>query len=426
MTLLGSPPLAFRVGWCPGALRPMRAGDGLLVRVKPRGQRLSFAQARVVAGLARRYGNGALTLTARGNLQLRGIGNEGLSAVTDELAAAGLLDPTPEGEAVRNVISNPLAGHDARSLDELGAVVARLEERLSSDPVFGTLPAKFSWSVDEAGLLPLGPGLSDIRFVATRTARGEVRLLVGLDGAPTDAGLVDGDPVDAAVRLVAAFLSLCAVNGLASHRMRDLVAACGAAAVFAAAGLLPSDAPLPRPRPNPIGVHRHGASSFVGAAPAFGLLGTTAFLDVVDAAERAGAPDLRLTPWRGLLAPGLTERRAERLAADLRPSGLILDPDDPRLVVAACIGQPGCWRATTPVPVDALHLATARLGVALHVSGCAKGCARREPAPVTLVGRDGHYDLVLDGVAADQPVRAGLSLETVLALLPALVGGASP
>ncbi len=423
MTPLASP-RTLAVGWCPGALRPMRSGDGLLVRVKPRGQRLSFVQARVVAGLARGHGSGALTLTARGNIQLRGIGAGALPAVKDGLAAVGLLDATPEGEAVRNVISNPLAGHDPQALGDLGAVVARLEERLSRDPAFSTLPAKFSWSVDEGGLLPLGPGLSDIRFAAARTASGDSRLIVGLDGAPNQTAPVDGDPVDAAARLVAAFSDLCAAHGLRPHRMRDLVAACGAPTVFAAAGLAPGEAPpLPR-RPNPIGVHRHGASSFLGAAPAFGLLDAAALLAFVQAAERAGAPELRLTPWRSLLASGLSEPRAAGLAAELRISGLILDPDDPRLAVAACIGEPGCHRATTPVPADALRLAAARPGVAVHVSGCAKGCARREAAPITLVGREGRYDLVLGGTAADAPVRAGLSLEAVLALLPALAGEA--
>ena len=32
-------------GWCPSALRPMQSGDGLVVRVRPRGGRLSAEQA---------------------------------------------------------------------------------------------------------------------------------------------------------------------------------------------------------------------------------------------------------------------------------------------------------------------------------------------------------------------------------------------
>ncbi|MGY4427317.1 sulfite reductase beta subunit-like hemoprotein [Bradyrhizobium sp. JR6.1] len=45
-------------GWCPGALRPMQSGDGLVVRIRPRGGRLDAAQAAGIAELAARYGNG--------------------------------------------------------------------------------------------------------------------------------------------------------------------------------------------------------------------------------------------------------------------------------------------------------------------------------------------------------------------------------
>ncbi|MEQ1672674.1 MAG: precorrin-3B synthase, partial [Hyphomicrobium sp.] len=40
-------------GWCPGALRPMMSGDGLVVRVRPRAGRLTMAQALGIAQAAR-------------------------------------------------------------------------------------------------------------------------------------------------------------------------------------------------------------------------------------------------------------------------------------------------------------------------------------------------------------------------------------
>ena len=39
-------------GWCPGALRPMTSGDGLILRVRPPLSRLAPAQARGLAALA--------------------------------------------------------------------------------------------------------------------------------------------------------------------------------------------------------------------------------------------------------------------------------------------------------------------------------------------------------------------------------------
>ena len=47
--------------------------------------------------------------------------------------------------------------------------------------------------------------------------------------------------------------------------------------------------------------------------------------------------------------------------------------------------------------------------VILHVSGCAKGCARPLATAATLIATENGYDLVVDGRAAGPPVRHGLS-----------------
>ena len=44
-------------GYCPGALRPMMSGDGLVVRVRPFNGRLRRAQADGIATLAAAHGN---------------------------------------------------------------------------------------------------------------------------------------------------------------------------------------------------------------------------------------------------------------------------------------------------------------------------------------------------------------------------------
>ena len=60
-------------GWCPGALRPMMSGDGLVVRVRAPLGRLTSAQAAGVARLASELGNGLIDISARANLQIRGV-----------------------------------------------------------------------------------------------------------------------------------------------------------------------------------------------------------------------------------------------------------------------------------------------------------------------------------------------------------------
>ena len=118
---------------------------------------------------------------------------------------------------------------------------------------------------------------------------------------------------------------------------------------------------------------------------------------------------------------GLSAAGAADVAAACRDAGLVVDPEDPRLRVAACAGAPGCRRATTPVLDHAARFAAllgaGGSGIALHVSGCEKGCAHPRSAPLTLVATGGRYALVADGAPGDAPVAAGLDAEEVRRLL---------
>ncbi len=138
-----------------------------------------------------------------------------------------------------------------------------------------------------------------------------------------------------------------------------------------------------------------------GLAPPFGQLDAAMLHALADLAERH-ATTLRITPWRAILLG-----RIPRTARIAPGPAWIVDPEDPRLLVTACIGAPACLRATTPTRIDAARLRPTR---PTHVSGCIKGCAHPAPAPVTYVARDGRYDLVLDGRASDRPIRHGVTL----------------
>jgi precorrin-3B synthase len=69
-------------------------------------------------------------------------------------------------------------------------------------------------------------------------------------------------------------------------------------------------------------------------------------------------------------------------------------------------------------------------GVVLHVSGCAKGCARPTTTAVTVTATAKGYDLILHGRAGDPPARRGLTGAEVAQLLASeganLFAGARP
>ena len=94
-------------GWCPGALRPMQSGDGLVVRVRPFNGRLRRAQADGIASLAAAHGNGMLDLTSRGNIQIRGVSAESYPALMEGLRHMALLDKDEATESRRNILVTP-------------------------------------------------------------------------------------------------------------------------------------------------------------------------------------------------------------------------------------------------------------------------------------------------------------------------------
>jgi sulfite reductase beta subunit-like hemoprotein len=129
---------------------------------------------------------------------------------------------------------------------------------------------------------------------------------------------------------------------------------------------------------------------------------------------------LRTTPWRALLLSGVADADIESVAGEVEALGLIVDPTDPRLNIFACVGAPSCQSASVDTRGDAGRLAaiiSTRCDQTLHISGCSKSCAHRGTASLTLVGRDGRYDLIRNGTATDRPSLTGLTMDQVEALL---------
>lgn len=362
-------------GWCPGALRPMRSGDGWVVRVRPRLGRLTRAQVLGLCNLAQAHGAGLIDLTNRANLQLRGITDGGLPAVQDGLAALGVLDADPLLEGRRNILVAPdwVRGDDTTRLHD--ALVARLAD-------LPALPPKMGFAVD-AGPAPI---LSDAQadFRLERGADGA--LILRADGRATGCRVEQGAEVATLLRLAQWFMD---TGGAQAGRMMRHNAPLPDWGDWTIAPAAPR-APL-----------RPGGQHF-GAA--FGQL---AAADLAALVARADA--IRLTAWRLLVVEG-------PLPATL-PENVICDASSGLLRVDACAGAPFCPQAQVETRALAHALAHAlapQVAGSLHVSGCAKGCARPKAADVTLVGRAGGFDLVTRGAAGDKPAQTGLTPEQVL------------
>ena len=364
-------------GWCPGALRPMQSGDGLVVRVRPRAGRLSPDQARGIAALARLHGNGLIDLSNRANVQLRGVTEASHPALIEGLRALDLIDRDAADEARRNIIVSPFW----RDGDMTQALADGLAAALAA-PDAPQLPGKFGFVLDTAA----APCLRDVSA--------DIWLETGAEG------LLLASHADRALRVspqnavaeAMAFARWFVENGGVSAgrgRMAALLQRVALPDRFDAKRLAATAPPSPGMVPQ---------GCLVGFE--FGQMQAETLAALAD----LGA--LRVTPWRMLLIEGASA------APDL--PGLITQPDDPMLRVIACTGAPGCLQAHGETRALARALAP-HLRETLHVSGCAKGCAHPGPAALTLTATPSGFDLIRGGAASGTPLRAGLSAADLIA-----------
>ncbi|WP_256356098.1 precorrin-3B synthase [Streptomyces sp. PKU-EA00015] len=433
-------PVRDRGDACPGALRLHTADDGALARVRVPAGVLSARQAYALADAAERLGDGALDITSRGNLQLRGLGGGCGGELAALLDAAGLL-PAPAHERVRNVVASPLSGLDGRGHLDVQPLVRELDALLCASERATALSGRFLFALDDGRGDMAGLG-ADVMLLA-EPGGARVRILLGEQTLTV--GRRDG--ARALLLAAEAFLDAADAGGTRAWRVRELppqyavsrrelarrlgdagiaagAGACACACACADADASPGAFVLPRSRPGPdAGPAARDGDADVAAGPGRGGEPTTPVPGVVHGARGAaslhvgvalgrmrvaqwrllartaetyGTGELRVTPWRGVVLPGVPGA----LLPGLADAGLVTGPDSPWTGVGACTGRPGCAKSLADVRADATaRIAAGAGGLPVYWSGCERRCGHPRGAWVDVVATgDGRYDLTAPGV----------------------------
>jgi precorrin-3B synthase len=356
---------------CPGVVAVHPAADGGLVRIRVPGGRLARGAFGAVASAAVQLGNGRLELTGRANLQLRGLRPGAADELAGLLSEHGLL-PSAAHDRARNVLASPLSGLDGRGACDVRPLVGELDRSLCAEAELAGLPGRFLFALDDGrrDVAALGADVSLVGLPGERLG-----LLVG--GA--DSGLRYAPRAAVAALLAVARAFLRRRPNERTWRVRELpggplslldgpVPAQGAIAVPGPAGgaiRLPEASVV-----GPVGpvVQLDGRVALGLGVPLGALTPARCAALLAEARE-----EVVLTPWRGVLLPGLTAGAAVAAGARLAEAGLLLDPADPGLRVSACTGRPGCAHALADVRTDARPVSGA---VAVHWSGCERRCGR--------------------------------------------------
>ena len=338
---------------CPGLLRPHRAEDGLVVRLRIPGGQTTSRTLLALTGLA-----GTLQLTSRGNLQLRGIDEQSLPALTDRVVGLGLL-PSASHELVRNIVASPLTGLTPGRPD-LRPLIAALDQAICAEPELADLPGRFLFAIDD-GTADVWSLAFDVGYRAVDAARGVLSLgsASGLSAA------------EAPGRVIRSSAAPAEIVHIATEFVRARRSSHPAWRVWELKDFRRDLAPPPN----------SGRETFGDLAPPLGAVSGAAsvgvplsFLTSTQAAavdDAAGGGPVIITPWRTLIIPAAVAK-----IEALRAAGLITESRSPWSKITACVGAPCCAKSMIDTRKLAEEIARRPAGPVrlIHVSGCERRC----------------------------------------------------
>lgn len=375
---------------CPSLAAPMTTGDGLLVRLAPWRCGASAEQLVRLAELTEYYGSGDIDLTLRGNLQVRGFTSDSARCFAAELDRC-----MPQPVTVPAVTLEP----NAERSTQLLALRDHLVDRLTVEQL--SLLPKCTVVVEEHGHYGIGALSADLRL---RIA--DDGYWLGVGGSALDAHwfrCVEQSVAclrDAGV----AFLTLLA-EGTFGQRGRELKRAEALASLLSPYGVTRA---LPDIHDESVALGSNADHALLVAAP-YGALSATTLKAVGEWCAEAQATLWPLPQRRLLLLP---KKEVEPSCAlhELSALDLITHSADVRLSIDVCRGAPGCAAAHMPTRPLANRVAEvmAASGKArpVHISGCAKGCARPNDAALCLVGNSASTIAVVpNGLAYEAPAQ---------------------
>ncbi len=399
--------LDMRRGACPALSAPMLTGDGLLARIAL-AEAISPQRLADICLLSARHGNGMIDISARGNLQVRGLTETTAPLLDIDIRALEL--PLREGLAVE---VPPLAGLDPNERADPRPLAEAI--RAGAREISGLAP-KMSVAVDGQGQQRLSALLADLRLVAVSGT--EWQLMLG--GTEATGGVFGVVPEAEAVKTVLSLLQKLAGMGRKA-RGRDL--ADGLLQSHPSSSGLSGGSAAPERNESlqmlatsPSMAAERGASSpfnlfalldgvhAVGIGLAFGQARAEELRHLAEEAIQLGIQSVKPALDHSLLFFG-RHQQCLALQTFARDHDFIIAAQDARSQIAACPGSPSCASATIrshEIAAKAAEECTTLLdgSFKLHVTGCPKGCAHPQAASLTVCGTGDGVLLIADAKAA--------------------------
>jgi ferredoxin-nitrite reductase len=386
-----------------------------MMRLKLPGGQLNAAQARVVQGIADRFGHGFLDITTRQTFQFHWLRIEDIPTIFADLASVGLSTSGACGDIARNIVGCPVAGIDPEEILDATPQLQAVSALLSDTKEFSNLPRKYKISVSGCCLHCAQPDINCLAFFGVR--RGSevgygLKIGGGLSAAPHLSVhvpvFVKPDQVADVARAVTiiyrdhgyrhtrtrARLKFLAKDWGADRLRTEIEAILGYTLESHDEWVFPRD-----PETDHLGIHaqKQPGLHWVGLCFPGGRIRDGLLAKIADLAARHAAPGqdaLRCTNKQNLLLLNIPTANLAPLQAELADLGLDPAPSNFRKGCVSCTGIEFCNLAVAETKNRMIRLVEqleAQSGwyqgnIRIHFSGCPSSCGQHQIADIGFRG----------------------------------------
>ncbi len=391
-----------------GVYRSRQPGNHMARVVIPGGV-LTSAQAKNIAGIAERYGQGIVSVTTRQSLQLHWLKVGALPDMLRELRLEGSTTFHGCGDVTRNVAACPLAEVCRYRRFDVRTIARRTSDVLAASRDLDNLPRKYKITFSGCSADCAQPHINCCGFTAVTTAAGDgFRVVIGggMGWRPFVAeplfGFVPADQAVAVARAIGLFfrdhgdrydrarsrlkfvvhrkgIGFCR-EGVLSHLVAENVDV-GGLVVEDLADLGPAVPPRPLTEETPAAAD--GTLTVRVLVPK-GELTFTRFHRLAELAELYGDQRLYSTNRQNLEIHGVPPEDRAALEAEVRTLGFDTEGSFGLRDIVSCVGTTYCPKAVTETRVlfDRLHALVSeeayesiRDAGILNITGCPNSCS---------------------------------------------------
>ncbi len=200
-----------------------RQDDFFMQRVKLPAGVISAGQARTVATVSTRFGQGTVHLTTRGSMEIHWLKEKDLPQIKRELAKAGLTSRGACGGAVRGITCG---SQGVQGFPALESLARRLQRHFAGNPRFERLPKKFKIGI-EADLTGRRHLIQDVGLVLAKSDNNislfDIWIAGGLGKEPQSGFLfLERMPEERIILIIEAILRVYAAHAPPPKRLKFL------------------------------------------------------------------------------------------------------------------------------------------------------------------------------------------------------------